>query len=178
VTTGGQAATRGFVVQALVLILDALAASDWLAVEIEPNVASEKVDFRWTKTDKTTVAVQVKSSQSTIGLAACRQWARELTSSGAAGHYELRLVGPASAEVCGIGTVEGVSVPTPRGLDLFGLSQQAAHALDGVLTNDGISGVPPFVRELLIGALTDRMLTFSTQGSGLSRTQLSQILKD
>jgi hypothetical protein len=49
----GQAGGRGYLVQALISVLDALAdGHDWVSVTLEPNVASDKVDILWQYTSR------------------------------------------------------------------------------------------------------------------------------
>src|SRR5690349_11128150 len=61
-STGGRSGARGYLLQTLSSLLDALnGASAWDSVTIEPDTATEKVDILWTFVGKTK-AVQVKSS--------------------------------------------------------------------------------------------------------------------
>jgi len=64
---GGRSAVRGFILQTMVTLLDALSEDNlWVSVEIEPNVESEKVDVLWYHRDGSKKAVQVKSSENQI----------------------------------------------------------------------------------------------------------------
>ena len=61
--TGGQAAIRGYLVQTLIALLDALDdKKSWQSVTLEPNIESDKVDILL-KNSAVAKAVQVKSSQ-------------------------------------------------------------------------------------------------------------------
>jgi hypothetical protein len=62
----GQAGMRGYLVQTIVCLLDALEELNWSTVTLEPNEASEKVDILWRYADGRTKAVQVKSSRKQI----------------------------------------------------------------------------------------------------------------
>ena len=66
---GGQGAIRGFQVQTLIALLEALdKGRPWTDVTLEPNVDSEKVDVLWQSPGRTD-AVQVKSSENPFGKA-------------------------------------------------------------------------------------------------------------
>jgi hypothetical protein len=45
--SGGPAAIRGYLVQALAALMEALNEQDWISVTLEPNHASEKIDILW-----------------------------------------------------------------------------------------------------------------------------------
>ena len=90
---GGQDGNRGYLVQALIALLQSLSDNSWESVTIEPNVASEKVDVLWTAKTRNRVA-QIKSSQNQIGKSDAERWAADLKASCAADVYELVLVGP------------------------------------------------------------------------------------
>ena len=61
--SGGQSAIRGFLVQTLIALLEALKDKPpWTSVTLEPNLTSDKVDILWAYRDGSKKAVQVKSS--------------------------------------------------------------------------------------------------------------------
>jgi len=66
--SGGSAATKGFLLQALVCILEALENENWKSVIVEPKLDTEKVDIIWNFENRIKV-VQVKSSINQIGIA-------------------------------------------------------------------------------------------------------------
>ena len=75
---GGQAAHRGFLLQTLVCILDAVSENnDWIELTIEPNLESEKVDILFKYSDFKKV-IQVKSSQNQITIPKATAWADDL----------------------------------------------------------------------------------------------------
>ena len=74
----GQTGGRGYLVQALVAVLDALKRDDWALVEIEPNHADEKVDIRWSDGDTIVRVTQVKSSERAIQRADAIRWLSDL----------------------------------------------------------------------------------------------------
>jgi hypothetical protein len=58
--SGGDVALRGFLVQTLIALLEALNDDPpWTNVTLEPKLDSEKVDILWAYRDGTTKAVQV-----------------------------------------------------------------------------------------------------------------------
>lgn len=60
---GGQAGVRGYLIQALIAVLNSLNKKDkWISVSVEPNDESEKVDICWKYEDSKVKVVQVKST--------------------------------------------------------------------------------------------------------------------
>jgi hypothetical protein len=162
---GGQAGARGYLVQALVCLLDMLTSDQgWTEVALEPNADSEKIDILWHYCDGTRRATQIKSSMNLMDKSNVEAWARELRARGGADYYELRLIGPVSRFTTQNKTIEGVSVPTPLPLNLPSFIDQSAHKLDQYLESKGVSKVPAFARELLIHSLTSKLMAFSTHG--------------
>jgi hypothetical protein len=85
---GGQVGIRGYLVQTLIGVLDALQQDhDWTAVTLEPQVESDKVDILWEYRDGTSKAVQVKSTVNEFGKASIEGWARDLQDSHTAARY-------------------------------------------------------------------------------------------
>lgn len=170
---------RGYLVQTLIALLDSLDhKQSWNSVTIEPDVESDKVDILW-ETDAGTKAVQVKSSQNPLGKADIERWAKELAAWKEADEYELILVGtPASNSVARIKKVGNVAVPSPKNLDLDAFKEQAAHRLDHVLSQAKLPPGNAHYREMLAGALADKLGTLSTKGCRLTRTELLKLLSD
>jgi hypothetical protein len=116
----GQAGMRGYLVQTIVCLLDALEELNWSTVTLEPNEASEKVDILWRYADGRTKAVQVKSSRKQIREGQVNAVAQELAGSWEADEYELSLIGPCAETVTKMGQTQDpktgrtVSVPPPR----------------------------------------------------------------
>lgn len=171
----GQAGARGYLVQALISVLDAVNDSAWEAITLEPNTDADKVDIAWLFAGRKRV-VQVKSSQNAIGVADVRRWARELTDSTQADEYELRLIGPVSAGVTDLRKCGAVQIPTPQPLNADALLEQAAHKLDHYLQNAGYVPIRPGTRELMVGGLVTKLATFSTRGQRLSRRDFDRLL--
>ena len=176
---GGQVGMRGYLVQTLIALLDSLESDpSWNSVTIEPAVESDKVDILW-ETDQGTRAVQVKSSQNPFRKADIERWAKELAEWKQADTYELILVGtPESNVVARIRKVGNVDVPPPKNLDLNAFKEQAAHRLDRVLKMVNLPAGNADQREMLAGALAEKLATLSTTGSRLTRSDLLKQLTD
>jgi hypothetical protein len=127
----GQAGGRGYLVQTLICLLDAVQNThEWTEVSIEPEHVSEKIDILW-KRDTYSKIVQVKSSINQIGITDTQRWCESLERSASASEYELRLIGPCSESVSSVGSVGKVRVPSPLPLNPVAFIEQAAHKLDG-----------------------------------------------
>jgi hypothetical protein len=176
---GGQAAIRGYLVQTLIALLDALdGEKPWRSVTLEPNIESDKVDILW-KYPSGAKAVQVKSSRNPFRKGDVERWAAELESWRKADEYELVLVGtPGTRSVAKIGKVGSVSVPPPKNLDLGGFKKQAAHDLDRFLRKHNLDPGDPGDREMLVEALTGNLTTLATDGRELTRSDLVSLLTD
>ena len=166
---GGREAIRGFAIQTLVALLDAVAIDqNWTAVTIEPDSSNDKVDIRWRYPDKVRV-VQVKSSKNVIGTAEVKKWADDLKEAGRADCFELKLAGPVVKDLFKTNTFNGVLVPTPSSISLFDLIEQAVTKLDKYLSSKGIDTVPVGIREELVNICAARLLNGSSTGEEVSR---------
>jgi hypothetical protein len=110
---GGQTAIRGYPVQTLIGLLEALDdRRAWVSVTLEPSVDSEKVDILWEYGNGKKKAVQVKSSQNPFSKSDVEHWARKLEKWLEANEYEMVLVGtPGSPSVAKKRSVGKVAVP-------------------------------------------------------------------
>jgi len=173
---GGQAGGRGYLVQALISVLDAMANDhDWAALALEPDVSSDKVDILWEYPGRRKV-VQVKSSQNQISVPDVKGWAEDLEKSITADEYEISLIGPVSQGVIDLGTHGRVRVPAPRNLDLDGLIHQAAHKLDHYLQARQLGIRSPSMREMVVNALVTQMSAFATRGAPVRREAFDGLL--
>ncbi|WP_108610457.1 hypothetical protein [Aminobacter sp. MSH1] len=154
----GQDAIRGFAIQTLICMLDALRinGSDWLGVTIEPNIAGEKVDILWEFPGRK-VAQQVKSSKNQIGRAAVEGWCLDLKSSHAADEYQLILAGPIASAVLEDAPFHGVDVPIPTSMDTLALIDQAVTKLDRYLFNKSFPPIPLPIREAVVSLISARL---------------------
>lgn len=92
---GGQAALDGFLKQAIVALVGAATIDDWTQFEVEPNIADEAVDIRWTLADGSLRVMQVKVRTSVFTPKQVRDWGKVLSKVVAASR-ELVLLGHAS----------------------------------------------------------------------------------
>lgn len=175
---GGQAAQRGFLLQTLVCILDAVSENnDWIELTIEPNLESEKVDilFIYSEFKKVT---QVKSSQNQITVPKATAWADDLKKSFSADKYELLLIGPTSQGIINNPIINEVSIPTPKVLDILALIEQASHKLDKYLNSRGYLPIPPFIREEFVSSLITKLSIYSTSGIPISKNDFDKLLQE
>jgi len=174
----GGPAIRGFLVQTLIALLEALKdAPPWTSVTLEPDLASDKVDILWAYRDGSTKAVQVKSSQNPFSKTEVERWAADLQKSKGADRYELLLVGPTTPAVAKLGQVGAVLVPTPKNLDLAQFKSDAAHQLHALLPK---LGLPPRTAEQLddlVALLIENLASGSVDHRTLSRDGLAELLR-
>lgn len=172
----GQTGGRGYLVQAVVSVLDALADDhDWVSVAVDPNVAMDKVDILW-QYPKRSKVVQVKSSQNQINVPHVKTWATELENSIVADEYEIRLIGPVSDEVPKLGEHGKVKIPTPQFLDLHALRWQAAHQLHRYTGSKKLTSPSASILELMVDGLVTRFSTFAAKGKQFDRAEFDKLL--
>lgn len=167
---GGREAIRGFAVQTLICLLDALQPSNkkWEFVTIEPDSKNDKVDILW-EFPEFRRAQQVKSSKNQIGRAEVVGWCKELKESQSADEYQLMLAGPIAAAVLEEAPFDSVSVPIPTSIDTLALIDQAITKVDRYLTSKLIAPLPLPVRESLVSIVAARLLDGAVRGEKLSR---------
>lgn len=175
----GQNAIRGFLVQTLICLLDALRASSprWEAVTLEPDIAGDKVDIFW-EYQGSTLAQQVKSSKNQIGKGAVVKWCQELSASRSAENYELILAGPIAAGVLEDAPFHGVAVPTPTSMDTLALIDQAITGLDRYLLASQFPPIPLPMRESMVSLISGRLLEGSIRGHRFIRTEFDGWLRE
>jgi hypothetical protein len=166
---GGADGLRGYLVQALIALVESMRDPAWLSVTIEPNDESEKVDIKWIAEEGTSRFAQVKSSKNQITLPMVKEWIDEIRQVAGSERAELILVGPATSSVLKIGNYLGVNVPTPKNLDLQGLLAQAAHLLDWFCTNHGLGQRTFDEREFLVEAITGYLIELGAEQRQLLR---------
>ncbi|HUT92265.1 MAG TPA: tetratricopeptide repeat protein [Thermoguttaceae bacterium] len=173
----GQASIRGYLLQTLVCLLDSLTDEpQWEKVVLEPDGESDKVDITWSY-GSTRKVVQVRSSQNQINLRCARKWASELESTTQAEEYELRLLGPCSQSVAAAKRLGKVRVPIPDPLNVDAIVQRAAHALDKFLVSRPVPvSINPFLREIVVHALANRLAQYSTSGTAIDREDFQRLL--
>lgn len=174
---GGPDSIRGYLIQAMVLILDTLQNDNpWYEVTLEPKHESEKVDIKWVFEDSVRV-VQVKSSINVFEKKAVEKWSMELRNFALADEYELTLVGTPSQPVielmktgCG-----GVKISS-RNLDFDGMTKQIAHDIDIFCERKGIPSRTPSSREILAKALVTEFEKYATESKVVERTVFENLL--
>lgn len=174
----GQAAIRGFILQTIVCILDAIDLdNNWTELSLEPDLPLEKVDilFFYNKIQK---VIQVKSSQNQISQSLVTEWTNDLKRSIQADEYILLLIGPVSQSVINKKEINGVQIPLPKVLDILALIEQAAHKLDKYLLSRGFLPVPAFIREEFISVLITKFEVFSTAGKTIARSDFDQLIQN
>ncbi len=170
-------AIRGYLVQTLVALLDALGDQTWVRVTLEPEHTSEKIDILWEYPGKTK-AVQVKSSENQVSVADAKRWAEEFrVAHPDSDELELVLVGQCSQAVIDLDRVGQVVVPPPQNLDLDGFVERVAHRLDRFLGGQGLPRGDADYREMLAGALVEKMARLSAKSYPFTRTELVEQLK-
>ena len=176
--SGGSLAIRGYLVQTVVALLEALDTDkDWLSVTLEPDHVSEKIDILWQYPGKVK-AVQVKSSVNPFEDAAVKGWARDLEASRDADEYQLILVGtPSKPAVAKARYLGKVAVPAPKNLDLTAFRQQTAHLLDRFMAAEAIPTGGADCREMLADALVGKLTTLAAKAQPFSRSELIALLK-
>ena len=169
---GGREAIRGFSIQTLVVVLDALAPGNahWTAVTLEPDSGNDKVDILWEFPGRSR-AQQVKSSQNQISKSAVEEWANDLKRSRGADEYELILAGPVAQSVIEGSPFDGVVVPTPLAVDTLALLERAATKLDFYLTAKGMLPIPLVVRESVIAIVAANISDGAIRGQRVSRDE-------
>ena len=172
----GQAGGRGYLIQAVIAVLDALNDREWTECVLEPNVGEDKVDLLFRSADGDRIS-QIKSSENAIGLAQVRSWAESLEAAyPGAKHYELRLIGPVTSGVTAKTRLGNVEIPVPETLNIRSLLEQCAHRLDHYLRTLNYGATRPKARELLANALATRLGTSSANGESISREALALLL--
>lgn len=174
---GGREAIRGFAVQTLLAVLDALdpQKNDWISVTVEPDSSNEKVDILWQEKNRKR-AQQVKSSQNQMGKGEVQAWCKDLADSKDADDYEMLLAGPIAQGVVDDQPFHGVRVPTPRALDVLALAEQASTRLDGYLTRRQFPAVPFAVRADVINLLAAKIIDGSIYGLEHTRDEFDGMI--
>lgn len=174
----GQAGGRGYLIQAVIAVLDALDDREWLECALEPNLGADKIDLLLRSASGDRVS-QIKSSENVIGAADVRRWAEELEAAyPGAKQYELRLVGPVTGGAASATRVGNVDVPVPQALNIGALLEQCAHRLDRYLRDLGQGPTRPLAREVLAQALATRLGQLASSGQALYREDLQKLLAD
>lgn len=91
---GGKEGALGYLVQAMVCVINSLLENNWEFVQIEPDTSNDKVDIAWYFEDKNPEMVQVKSSKNNFTLPDIRRWIQKtIEDAPDASEYRLILIG-------------------------------------------------------------------------------------
>lgn len=177
---GGNAGIRGYIIQTIICMLDALENdNEWTSVTLEPLDESEKVDIRWKYSNGITKLTQVKSSQNLIRHSSAKKWSEELEShSPNASEYELLLIGSADDKLLKREDIGKVKIGEFKPLNTQVLIDQASTKIDLYYERKGKSKISPKVREIIINALNSHFATSSIVGTEISRADFDAKLLD
>lgn len=172
---GGAVATRGFLVQTLIALLEILAARPPFSyVTLEPDIGNEKFDFVWTDGLRV-FATQVKSSANTISVAEAKKWAESLSIERRTEVCTLCIVGNINPKLQSVSEINGVKLDKFN-LHLGALVEQAAHRLAIFIDEEGLRSVPAKTVELLVHAITSKLEHLASGATRLSRVQFLEML--
>lgn len=175
---GGNAGIRGYLIQTIICLLDALEKDNlWTSVTLEPLDESEKVDIRWKYSDDTEKFCQVKSSQNIIRHSAAKKWCEELeTHSPNASDYELIVIGNVDEKLSKAKDIGNVKVGEIKPLNTQILIDQASTKIDKYYEDKNKPKISSQVRELIVKALTLEFGTSSIIGKEISRAEFDKKL--
>lgn len=176
---GGNAGIRGYLIQTIICILDALDADNkWSKVTLEPLDESEKVDIRWVYSDKVKVC-QVKSSQNIIRLTDAKKWSNDLiTNSPNIEEYELIVVGHPEEKLLKSDSIGKVKISKVQSLNTDNLIDIASTKIDAYYEKHGRTKMSSKVREILVKTLAMHFGTNSITGKEVTREDFDKQLLD
>ena len=151
---GGSAAMRGFYVQTLAALLDALDATPpFTEITLEPVTTHDQFDFSWRAAEVASFAVQVKSSIKNFTHTQVSGYANTLKQAARDGQQcTLVLFGNCDASLNQVSTIDGVAI-VKRSLEINGLIDGAAHRMACFMEANRLNAGPAAEREQIIDAL-------------------------
>lgn len=175
---GGRESLRGYLVQTMASLLDALRTSnDWEAVSLEPLHESEKVDVKWRFPNDRVKVVQIKSSQNPFGEQQIKGWCTDLANSTEADQYELQLVGRLTSSSKPLQEYEGVCILPPIPLDVERMLKEIAHDLSVYCEQRTIPIPKPLAAGILAKALILHLEIESIYGRWINREDFDALFK-
>jgi len=163
---GGGAATRGFVIQALVAILESLGRDTWTTMTVEPDLPGEKVDIQWRRGTLRERHSQVKHRSSAVEVSHVRRWAKALRAGSPDADCVLHVVGPASRGVIGLGgRTDEVEINT-CGHDIADIRARCRVALHELLDARGVYGRSSAALDAAVDRLAGVVVVKSTAKFG------------
>ncbi len=173
---GGSIATRGFLVQTLVALLDVVQANqNFSEITLEPAFGDEQFDFVW-KDHAGTHATQVKSTTNSFTKAKAAKWAKKLEKARTTESCCLMLVGNIHPSLNGVKSVGAVVIET-KNLHLGDLIEQAAQRLAKFLEGEKQNAGTASEREMIVRALVTQLQQYATESKTLSREAFIQLLR-
>jgi len=173
---GGQHGMRGYLLQAIITILDSLTQSfEWTTVTIEPNDETEKVDIKWELPDGTKKLVQVKSSQNPITLPTAKKWIAALKIDNEGSELELLCVGRLDDKLSKESVIDGVPIVN-KPLDFELLLSDSIVKLEGFYERNNRPKIPSLVKEVIINSLNYKLSKDSIFGRTISKSEFNDVL--
>lgn len=170
---GGSDSIRGYMMQAVVCLLDALRVDkNWHSLTLEPDRGNTQVDFVW-HTAAGKRVVQVKSSLR-FNSAEVKRAAEDLEAV-EADAYELILVSSNFDRVSDAKPLGKVALKLIH-MDAVDLKARAADALDIYLTEWGYPHTTNDFRKAVASVLTEHLLASSVDSRTLRRDELDEII--
>lgn len=175
----GQESIRGYLVQTLIALFEAMSDEQWVSIRLEPGGDEEKADLIFYFENERKRAIQVKSTAKSFQTADIKKYAKELEKSLEATEYRLILVGNLGSKVTlsDISKIGKVVVPEPVPQIPRILVAAAAHHLEDWLIKYGYSAIPALARELLIRALSNSLEEISTGSEPQTRNEFKTKLE-
>ncbi|CAD0220127.1 MULTISPECIES: hypothetical protein [Planktothrix] len=175
----GRESIRGYLVQTLIALFEAMSDKEWVSIRLEPGGDEEKADLIFYLSDNRKRAIQVKSTAKSFQKAEIERYASALENSVAADEYRLILVGNLGSRVTleEISKIGKVIVPEPVPQIPRILVAAAAHHLEDWLIQYGYSAIPALARELLIRTLTNSLEEISTGPESQKRDEFKTKLE-
>lgn len=176
---GGQAGVRGYLVQALIAVLNSLNKKDkWISVSVEPNDESEKVDICWKYEDSKVKVVQVKSTENSFSYANAKKWSEELESKTPnATEYILFLVGRLENKLFEKKDDPiGKTIIRNVDLDINALNAQIIIEIDSFFADRGKSQLPISIKRIITKSLNYDFTEHSIFGREMLREEFDRAL--
>src|ERR1035437_8988726 len=174
-TGGGSVATRGFLVQTLVALLDLVQADPPVTeITLEPALGDEQFDFVW-KDYTGTHATQVKSTTNYFKKADVEKWARKLEAARSTEQCRLMLVGQFHLNLQHVRQVGKVAIEK-KNLDLPGLLNEAAQGIAMFRGAAGLEPRPGADNLLAAKALVTELEVYATESRTLTREAFIKLL--
>lgn len=173
--SGGAAAVRGFLVQAVVALLDTVRADPpFFQIILEPTTGNDQFDYLWTAADGSH-ATQVKSTINTFARTDVERWASELQTARNNESCRLVLVGNMPPALDGIDRIAGVVIER-KGMNLQDLIDQAANGIARFLEARHKPSGTADERDRAVHAVIARLQHLSAKSQSFSYAEFVDLL--